>query len=385
MRARVWQAALVIGMAWVMVVTSLGWSQQANNAAAKTRAHLAQAGTPLFDYFENFTLSQTVNSYATTAHYNTSSKGYDLGGAPPYAVSADLTSTVLAVPNFFVTGMTLTVFGDLKTDTALTLSVTNNYFYTEVAAVNNTPVTLAGYGREIAYKITLSTTNPSLTPTIYAVMLNSTGAYYAATSFACPEQQYFFRNFHATQTAYLGSMNFAFESTPIEYGVGLALERGTIDATTAWVRGAIEVTTGGQYVSFQANYATYDLKITINCVNYRFFGSTSFTTGMISTGLLGQFFMFNITIPATSLGIIDCAGTISYHCWNGNGGDLTGTTPVSLDVLPYNLNAIPEELFWILVILCVCVAAIVVIAIVWWRKHHISLGSLKKKYKHLHL
>ncbi len=385
MRARVWEAALVIGVAWVIMVASLGCVQQANNAP-HTGIRIAQAGTPRFDFYENFSLSQTINSYASTAHYNASSKGYDLGGAPPYAGPKNLTSAILAVPNFFIISVTLTVFADLKTDTALTLSVTNNYFYTEVSAVNNTPIALSGYGREIAYKITLSTTNTLLTPTVSAVMLNSTGAYYNATSFSCTEQQYIFRNFHDTQTYGLGSMKFNSDSTPIEYGMSLALQRGTIDANTAWVLGAIQVDAiTSQYVASQANYANYDLKITINCVNYRFFGSASFTTSIISTGRIGQFWMFNITVPATTLGIIDCAGTITYSCWNGEGGALVGTTDVSIDVLPYNLNAMPEELFWIIVILCVCVAAIVVIAVVWWRKHHVSMGSLGKKYKHLHL
>lgn len=67
--------------------------------------------------------------------------------------------------------------------TSIDIYITNNYFKTEHKIYNNTKVNFQVYGRQLALKLVLNSTDPSATPLFYGFTISSIGIKYNESKF----------------------------------------------------------------------------------------------------------------------------------------------------------------------------------------------------------
>ncbi|MBD3351698.1 MAG: hypothetical protein GF364_09460 [Candidatus Lokiarchaeota archaeon] len=318
-----------------------------------------------FSYSHFFTegYENNLNAYNTTAHHNFSTKGYDLDTAPPYQTGAIIISEMLYQSNYSITNATLTVYADTPTGTSLKIYVTNNYFFTEYIITNESTCEFPVIGKQLAYKIILETSDPDKTPTVKGVAV-SCDENTIAIDDECDIHYTETGRGHNAEDKSLGNMTFVYDTTTLKYEVIFDFYMEQIDATHSRLNATIKVMSRtGEFLTWQDNYITYDLNVTINCINYRFFGKKSFNTGIISTGYLGDFELYSIVIQHEECQTIRISSSLDFRCWNNDGGDVSDNTQFSTDLYWNCSKSIDAANLGVVIAISICVCLVKIIKI----------------------
>ncbi len=294
------------------------------------------AGDPHVDtYAINFTSqSSGVVASLTTAYYNSSSHGFELNATRPYPASKTIVSPIVILTELLATGTTATVNASLPFSTSVQIYVTNDNFRSEVFCPNASFTTFPEAGRQITYKIVLGSTDPDQTPTIYGIQITVQSA--APTVPPCTPQYARTGRANNAQGFVLGVMNFTFSAQLMQYELSFEYFAHDINSTHDYFTGEFSVKTlTSSFVTWQDNFLVYDISCDINCVNYRWYASTSDNTGPFATATILSYDVFNITMAHGECEVYNITSSVSFHLWNGNGGDLQGTTPINCQIYWY--------------------------------------------------
>ena len=81
---------------------------------------------------------------------------------------------------------------------------------------------------------------------------------------------------------------------------------------------------------------------TINGVQFRFFKVKGFQTPYFTSGKLAEPTLFNLVIEHDIWEKILINASLSYHCWNYEGGDVKGTASISTEFYQYCTDSDPS-------------------------------------------
>jgi len=222
---------------------------------------------------------------------------------------------------------TLTVYADVRDNTSIKLYLSNDYFYTQVLATNSSEVIFPDYGRQLGFKIELNTTNSSVSPSIKAVTVNSTGLPYNETNYTREKLYHSPYNSHGVVNKYLNIMDFNYDSQDISYRLNLYYYVSKINLTYDYLIGFVQLfSNNGWMVTNQINYLKFDINITINNLTYRIFGKNWGKNPSEYHDELAKIYMFQILIEHDYLEMMCLKSNFSYYVWNDQGGNASGTT-----------------------------------------------------------
>lgn len=298
-------------------------------------------------YTESYMYSRpsTINYDYTTAFY----KYDDHVGAyvtkrwAPYTGSAVFVSNEILFPDYFVTSARVIIHAEIPLGTSIDIYFTNNYFKTEHQIYNNTKVNFQAYGRQLALKVVLSSTDPSVTPLFYGFTIKSIGINYEESKFTYNKSYHLLPNSSDDDKTNLKSMGFTYGGHTMRYGFEWRFEREEIDKTHDNIRCYIYVYGISSYfIAWQNNYFKFDLNVTINGVQFRFFKVKGFQTPYISSGKLAERTLFNVVIEHDEWEKITINASISYRSWNYEGGDVSGSASISTELYQHCTDADPS-------------------------------------------
>lgn len=298
-------------------------------------------------YTESYMYSRpsTINYDYTTAFYKYDDDvhAFVIKRWEPYTGSAVFVSNEILFPDYFVTSGRVIIHAEIPLGTSLDIYFTNNYFKTEHQIYNNTKVNFQAYGRQLALKIVLSSTDPSVTPLFYGFTISSIGISYNESKFTYNKSYHLLPSSNDQDKTNLKSMSFTYSSQTMTYGFEWRFEREEIDKTHDNIRCYIYVRCiSSVFIAWQNNYFKFDLNATINGVQFRFLKVKGFQTPYISSGKLAEITLFNIVIEHDVWEKIIINASISYHCWNYEGGDVSGATSISTELYQYCTDADPS-------------------------------------------
>lgn len=288
----------------------------------------------------------TINYDFTTAFYKYDDNvdAFVIKRWAPYTGSAQFVSNPILFPNYFITSARVIIHAAIPFGTSIDIYITNNYFKTEHKIYNNTKVNFQVYGRQLAIKIVLKSTDPSVTPLFYGFTISSVGIKYNESRFFYNKTYHFLQSSKNQDKMDLKSMGFTYSSTWIAYGFEWRFKREEVNTTHDRIRCYIYVYAKTDYfVAWQQNRFDFDLNVTINGVDYRFFKVKGFETPYITSGKLGEMTLFNILIEHDLWEKIMVNASISYRCWNSEGGDVTGSASISTEFYQYCTDSIPSD------------------------------------------
>lgn len=291
-------------------------------------------------YTESYMQSRpsTINYEYTTAFYKYDNdvNAYVTKRWAPYTGSAVFVSNEILFPDNFVTSARVIIHAVTPLGTSIDIYITNNYFKTEHQIYNNTKVNFQVYGRQLALKIVLSSTDPSVTPLFYGFTISSMGINYNESKFSYGKSYHLLPSSKNQTKTDLKSMSFTYSSSTMRYGFEWRFEREEISKTHDNIRCYIYVHCISNYfVAYQNNYFEFDLNTTINGVQFRFFKVKGFQTPYISSGKLAERTLFNVVIEHEVWEKIMINASISYRCWNNEGGDVSGSASISTELYQY--------------------------------------------------
>ncbi len=299
-------------------------------------------------YTESYMYSRpsTINYDYTTAFYKYDNDvhAYVTKRWAPYTGSAVFVSNIILFPEYFITSARVNVNALTPLGTSIEIYITNNYFQTEYQVYNNTKVNFQDYGRQLALKIVLNSTDPSVTPLFYGFTISSIGINYNESKFTYNRSYHLLPNSKNQDKINLKSMSFTAGGYNIKYGFEWRFEREGINKTHDNIRCYIYVHCLSNYlVAWQNNYFRFDLNTTINGVQFRFFKVKGFQTPYFTSGKLAEPTLFNLVIEHDIWEKILINASISYHCWNSEGGDVTGSASISTEFYQYCTDPSPSD------------------------------------------
>ena len=276
----------------------------------------------------------TINYDYTTAFYKYDNNvdAFVTKRWAPYTGSAVFVSNELLAPNYFVTSARVIILAKVPIGTSIDIYITNNYFKKEHKIYNNTKVNFQVYGRQLALKIVLKSTDPAVTPLFYGFTISSVGIKYNESKFSYNRTYHLLPSSKNEFKTNLKTMTFTYSGHTMRYAFEWRFERLQINKTHDTIRCYIYVRCISTYlVAYQNNYFKFDLNTTINGVNFRFFKVKGFQTPYITSGKLAERTLFNMVIEHDVWEKIILNASISYRAWNYQGGDVTGSASISIE------------------------------------------------------
>ncbi|MFX0030624.1 MAG: LamG-like jellyroll fold domain-containing protein [Candidatus Hermodarchaeota archaeon] len=292
------------------------------------------------------TRPSTINYDFTTAFYKYDDNvdAFVTKRWAPYTGSAVFISTELLFPNYFITSARVIIHALTPLGTSIDIYITNNYFKTEYQAYNNTKINFQEYGRQLALKLVLSSTDPSVTPLFYGFTITSVGIKYNESKFSYPKTYHLQPSSKNEYKTSLKTMTFKYSGHTIRYAFEWRFERLEINKTHDSIRCYIYVHCISNYlVAYQNNYFRFDLNTTINGVDFRFLKVKGFQTPYITSGKLAERTLFNIVTEHEVCEKIILNASISYRAWNNQGGDVTGSMSISTEFYQYGPEPEPID------------------------------------------
>lgn len=298
-------------------------------------------------YTESYMYSRpsTINyDYTTTFYkYYNDVNAYVTKRWAPYTGNAVFMSNEIIFPDYFVTSARVIIHAATPIGTSIDIYITNNYFKTEHQIYNNTKVNFQVYGRQLALKIVLSSTEPSVTPLFYGFTISSIGINYNESKFTYDKSYHLLPSSKNLDKTNLKSMSFSYGGHTMIYGFEWGFERVGINKTHDIIRCYIYVHCISYYlVAYQNNNFKFDLNTTINGVKFRFLKVRGFQTPYITSGKLAELTLFNFVIEHDIWEKIVINASISYRSWNYQGGDVSGSESIATEFYQYCTDSDPS-------------------------------------------
>jgi hypothetical protein len=216
----------------------------------------------------------TINYDFTTAFYKYDNDvdAFVTKRWAPYTGSAQFVSKSIIFPNYFITSARVIIHAAIPFGTSIDIYITNNYFKTEYKIYNNTKVNFQVYGRQLAIKVVLKSSDPSVTPLFYGFTISSIGIKYNESKFTYNRTYHLLPSSKNEYKTNLKTMSFTYSGYSIRYGAEWRFERTGINTTHDFIRCYVYFHCISSYfVTYQNNYFKFDLNTTINGVEFRFF------------------------------------------------------------------------------------------------------------------